>query len=304
MSFSLSASIVVFDSDPELLRRTLESLATAIVDARRAGLLGSARITLVDNGAPAGTMVDEAFAAAPQFSGETGMVWRRIAGQGNIGFGRGHNLAMHDGIISRRTSLGPRLRGDDKGGRVTDADIHLVLNPDALLAADALTLGLAWLRDTPACGMAAPYGAGPDGAPLFLCKRYPDLLTLLLRAAAPAALRQRFARRLARYELRDIVGERGERPAEGVPLASGCCMLLRREALQHANGFDPSYFVYFEDYDLSLRLAHGAGWRIDYLPRMRLVHFGGNAARKSWRHVRLFAAGAIRFFSRHGWKFA
>ena len=48
----------------------------------------------------------------------------------------------------------------------------------------------------------------------------------------------------------------------------------------------------------------GAAWRIDYVPQMRLVHFGGNAARKSWLHVRLFAAGAIRFFNRHGWKLA
>ena len=287
MSFTLSASIVVFDSDPDLLRRTLESLAAAIGEAQRAGLLSSARIVVVDNGAPAGPLIDEVFAPQFRLAEAAAMTWRRIAGQGNVGFGRGHNLALLDA-----------------DGRVAGADIHLVLNPDALLAADALTLGLAWLRDTPACGMAAPNGAGPDGAPLFLCKRYPDVLTLLLRAAAPAALRQRFARRLARYELRDLVGERAEHPAEGVPLASGCCMLLRREALQHANGFDADYFVYFEDYDLSLRLVRGAAWRIDYVPQMRLVHFGGNAARKSWLHVRLFAAGAIRFFNRHGWKLA
>lgn len=287
MSFSLSASIVVFESDPDLLRRTLESLAASIAAARSAGLIADAQVTIVDNGAVPGTIDNDAYVPAPPVADSTGITWRQITGQGNVGFGRGHNLAMH---------------GAD--GEVTDFDFYLVLNPDALLAADALTLGLSWLRDTPACGMAAPNGAGPDGAPLFLCKRYPDMLTLLLRAAAPERFRQRFARRLARYELRDVVGERGERPAQGVPLASGCCMLLRRAALRHAGGFDPAYFVYFEDYDLSLRLARDAAWRIDYLPRMRLVHFGGNAARKSWLHVRLFAAGAIRFFNRHGWKLA
>lgn len=293
MSFALSASIVVFESDSKLLQRTLESLAAAIADAGRAGLLASARITLVDNGAAQASTTDAPYVPPFDLSGETGITtWRRIAGQGNVGFGRGHNLALY-GAGDRR----PDNFGDA-------ADMHLVLNPDALLATDALTLGLRWLRDTPACGMAAPNGEGPDGAPLFLCKRYPDVLTLLLRAAAPAVVRRRFARRLARYELRDVVGERAEHAAEGVPLASGCCMLLRREALQHAQGFDPAYFVYFEDYDLSLRLARSAAWRIDYLPAMRLVHFGGNAAKKSWLHVRLFAAGAIRFFNRHGWKLA
>ena len=290
MSFALSASIVVFDSDPDLLQRTLESLAAAIADAGRAGLLASAQITLVDNGAAQASTTDGPYVPPFDLSGETGITtWRRIAGQGNVGFGRGHNLALY-GVGD------PSFAGD--------SDMVLVLNPDALLATDALTLGLKWLRDTPACGMAAPNGEGPDGAPLFLCKRYPDVLTLLLRATAPAMLKRHFARRLARYELRDIVGDRAEDAVQGVPLASGCCMLLRREAWQHARGFDPAYFVYFEDYDLSLRLARGAAWRIDYLPAMRLVHFGGNAAKKNWLHVRLFAAGAIRFFNRHGWKLA
>jgi GT2 family glycosyltransferase len=283
MSFSLSASIVVFDSDRTLLRRTLESLANAIAHAAAAELVASARITIVDNAAAAGAIVEEAY--LPDFAVPAATTWRRIAGQGNIGFGRGHNLVL-------------------LGSGAASMDMHLALNPDALLAADALTVGLAWMRVTPACGMVAPNGVGPDGAPLFLCKAYPDVLTLLLRAVATAAFRRRFAARLARYELRDKVGAMADRVALGVPLASGCCMLLRREAIRYANGFDPAFFVYFEDYDLSLRLTQGGKWRIDYLPAMRLEHFGGNVARKSWAHVRLFAAGAIRFFNKHGWKFA
>jgi GT2 family glycosyltransferase len=288
MSFSLSASIVVFDSDRALLRRTLEALAAAVTHAASAGLLTTARITIVDNDAAAGAMVDEPY--VPDFAAPAATIattWRRISGQGNVGFGRGHNLVLRDG-----------------NANAAGVDMHVVLNPDALLAVDALTQGLAWMRAAPACGMVAPNAAGPDGAPLFLCKRYPDVLTLLLRAAAPAAIRKRFAGRLARYELRDIVGEAADRAAQSVPLASGCCMLLRREAVRYTNGFDPAFFVYFEDYDMSLRLTQGGTWRIDYLPAMRLVHFGGNAARKSWAHIRLFAAGAIRFFNKHGWKLA
>ena len=61
MSFSLSASIVVFDSDRVLLRRTLESLAAAVTHAANAGLLTTARITIVDNDAAASVMVDETY---------------------------------------------------------------------------------------------------------------------------------------------------------------------------------------------------------------------------------------------------
>jgi N-acetylglucosaminyl-diphospho-decaprenol L-rhamnosyltransferase len=34
---------------------------------------------------------------------------------------------------------------------------------------------------------------------------------------------------------------------------SGCAMIVRREAFERLGGFDPSYFLYYEDADLSLR---------------------------------------------------
>jgi hypothetical protein len=72
--------------------------------------------------------------------------------------------------------------------------------------------------------------------------------------------------------------------------------------LRAAGGFDPRYFMYFEDYDLSLRIA--AQGTVAYEPAMRIVHHGGEAARKGWRHVGWFVRSAWRFFSRHGWKLA
>ena len=296
--FTLSVSIVLFQSDRDLLRQTIDSLAHAICHATEADLLGNVSVTLVDNdgrkgdavttecgpGAAIHAVTTEYDPGVAIHAVTTATMWRRIAGQGNVGFGRGHNLVLLDNPI-----LG---------------DFHLVLNPDALLAVDALTRALEWMRDTPDCALVAPNARDTDDAPLFLAKRYPDALTLFLRAAAPQRLRTAFAQRLARYQLQDVVGTSGERQARDVTLASGCCMLLRREPLAATGGFDPAFFVYFEDYDLSLRIVHGGRWHIDYLPNVKLVHFGGHAARKSVAHIRMFAAGAIRFFNKHGWKLA
>jgi GT2 family glycosyltransferase len=69
--------------------------------------------------------------------------------------------------------------------------------------------------------------------------------------------------------------------------------------LKRLGGFDPRYFLYFEDFDLSLRTPQHA--RIAYVPSVRIVHHGGGAARKGLRHVRLFLTSAIRFFDQHGW---
>jgi hypothetical protein len=60
--------------------------------------------------------------------------------------------------------------------------------------------------------------------------------------------------------------------------------------------------MYFEDYDLSMRMGREAV--VAYVPQARIVHHGGEAARKGWRHVGWFVASAWRFFARHGWKLA
>ena len=285
----LSVSIVLFDSDLGLFRQTVDALALAIRHSTEAGLVSEARIAIIDNDIPEGDRVDQEWDPGVTARALIPLAqWRRISGQGNVGFGRGHNVALLE--------------------RTLASDFHLVLNPDAPLADDALTVALRWMAQAPDSALVAPNARTEDGAPLFLCKRYPDAFTLFLRATAPRFLRQWFAKRLARYELRDVVGANGEKQARDVTLASGCCMVLRTTALDGLDGldamggFDPTFFVYFEDYDLSLRIARGGRWHIDYLPDMKLVHYGGHAAKKSWAHVRMFGAGAIRFFNKHGWK--
>ena len=77
-------------------------------------------------------------------------------------------------------------------------------------------------------------------------------------------------------------------------------MLVRGSAFCAVNGFDESYFLYFEDYDLSRRLQSKG--RLQYLPQMQIVHAGGNAARKGVRHIAMFVRSGIHFFQQHGWQ--
>ena len=122
---------------------------------------------------------------------------------------------------------------------------------------------------------------------------------LFLRGFAPGFLRRRFRAQIERYEMRDAIADRF---VQGIPLASGCFMALRTELFRSLGGFDARYFMYFEDYDLSVRLARKA--TIAYAPAVRIVHRGGEAATKGARHVFWFMRSARQFFSRHGWKIA
>ena len=52
MPASVCASIVVYQSDPALLARTLRSLDEALATAHHAGVVAASMIVLIDNGAP------------------------------------------------------------------------------------------------------------------------------------------------------------------------------------------------------------------------------------------------------------
>jgi GT2 family glycosyltransferase len=270
----LAVSVVVFHPDLDLLRATLQSLAVSAGQAYSRGLLGRADLWLIDNGsdAPAAldAIVSESLAPyADWFAHHT------IRGQGNVGYGSGHDLA-----ISRST-----------------AKWHLVLNPDVVLSPEAVGQGLRFLVSHPGISLLTPHAVDEHGQRQYLCKRYPSALVLALRGFAPASLRRSCRRILDRYEMRELPENQ---VTKGIPIASGCFMLANGEALRRVGGFSSRYFLYFEDFDLSLRLGRVAP--IAYVPQVRIVHTGGEAARKGWAHRRMFIRSAFTFFWRNGWR--
>lgn len=56
-----------------------------------------------------------------------------------------------------------------------------------------------------------------------------------------------------------------------VSAVSGAAFAIRRDLFQQLRGFDDTYFMYFEDTDLSLR-ARLAGYRCLYVPQARVHH--------------------------------
>ena len=77
-------------------------------------------------------------------------------------------------------------------------------------------------------------------------------------------------------------------------------MVVRRDCFEALGGFDPGYFMYWEDADLCAR-ARSLGWDVRVLPCEPFVHFGsgssegtGDADRWAW-----YVDGARRFGRRH-----
>lgn len=269
-SSSLSVSVVVYRPDLERLESTLVSLAIACNALRDEWPALPLQLYLVDNGGL------PHFGAQLASLREQGVDCIVISGHGNVGYGRGHNLAIER----------------------THSRYHLVLNPDIDMDRDALRKAFEFFDTHPQAGLLTPWVGDEAGRQQFLCRRYPTLLDLVVRGFAPASVRRLFSGRLVRYEMRDVINERDI--AWDPPIVSGCFMLFRTSVLKQLTGFDPRYFLYFEDYDLSLR-AHDIT-RVVYTPAVRVLHHGGGAARKGSAHIRMFMASAYRFFNRFGWK--
>jgi GT2 family glycosyltransferase len=270
----LSVSIVLHNSSLEMLQRVLASLHRSAGVALTADSIDQVLVEILDNSSDPAFRARAAAVAASSPQSDFFQVRYRGLTE-NRGFGAGHNIAIAE----------------------LQSNYHLILNPDAELAEDALQLGLASLQEDPGIVLVSPRVQGDDGAQEFLCKRYPSLFVLLLRPFAPRWIRRLFRPRLYRYEMRDVCS--GEREAE-VLLASGCFMLARTAALQAVGGFSDHYFLYFEDFDLSIRL--GSQGRLVFNPAVRIVHHGGYAASKGIQHVRYFIRSGITFFRTHGWR--
>ena len=196
-------------------------------------------------------------------------------GQGNVGYGAGQNLAFQ----SYRS------------------EFHLFMNPDVELDPDALAVGLSYLRENPDVAIVCPSATEGDGSTQYLCKRFPSVLDLFLRGLIPKTASSLFSPRLARYEMHDLSDSQ---PTKGVPIVSGCFMLCRSALIERVGGFDPAYFLYFEDFDLSIRVQ--AEGYLAYLPSMCIKHQGGHSAKKGLKHIIFFCQSGIRFFKNHGVK--
>jgi len=259
----LIISIVTFLPNLTLLEDTLRSLRASLVFCENINY----KISLINNQINGGVEQLKHIVDLLQLDAKI------ISGHGNVGYGRGHNLAIEE-----------------------ESEYHLILNPDVQLEVSALSAAVAFMRANTKCGLLTPAAFSPQGKREYLCKKYPNLMDLLLRGLGQRCLKNIFHKRLSSYEMRE---ETSKQVFWTPPIVSGCFMLFRSSLLKSLGGFDPSYFLYFEDFDLSLRAAKFS--EIAYVPNVIIVHHGGNASRKGLNHIFYFITSAFKFFNRHGW---
>lgn len=193
----------------------------------------------------------------------------------NLGYGRGNSLAL------RYTAGWSRY--------------VLILNSDLVFDGADLKRLMAYLDAYPDVVAVAPQVRYPDGSLQTLCRMLPTPADLIGRQFLSQTNWSRSRDR--RYEFQDWSYDH---PAQ-FPFLSGCFLLARRGALDEIGGFDPRYFLYGEDLDLSRRL-HQLG-RTMFVPAMTILH--DYRSRNGFK-LRLMVHKIVnlaRYFNKWGWFF-
>jgi GT2 family glycosyltransferase len=269
----LVISIVYYDSGLDVLRDTLSSIVVALDHASLCRGDLEATVVVVDNGG----ILNKVKRLVGQVVGTGRYQWMVIGTGGNVGYGAAHNLV----ILNQQS------------------DYHLIINPDVEVVKNAFSEALDYMESHREVGMLSPYSEDPEGHKQYLCKRYPAVLDLFLRGFAPRILKRYFSERMKYYEMRC---ETDQNTLSKEVMASGCFMFVRHSVLDKVRGFSPDFFVYFEDFDLSIRIAEQSS--IAYVPEVQIVHGGGNASKKGLKHILMFAKSAFVFYHIHGWRWA
>lgn len=133
--------------------------------------------------------------------------------------------------------------GNNRGAAELETELLLFLNPDAVLYAEDLERLVAHLDAHPRCAVVGPRVTS-GGQPTYAAGDIPSLLSEV-RPLLPAPLSRLGPRRRI---------EPGTESTGPVGYVEGACFVVRREALEAAGGFDPGYFLYFEELELAQRV--------------------------------------------------
>ena len=171
----------------------------------------------------------------------------------------------------------------------SSGDAILILNPDTVICPGAISTLSTTLFSSPGVGMVGPQLRYPDGTPQPSRRRFPTAWTpvfesTILEEWLPGN------RLVRRYRMLDDP----DHWQPSVDWLVGAAMMVRREVVQQAGGFDESFWLYGEELEWCYRIRRH-GWQIRYVPDAMIIHHEGSSTGQDRLNSRLeFDRGRVR----------
>ncbi|MFH1404940.1 MAG: glycosyltransferase family 2 protein [Patescibacteria group bacterium] len=169
-----------------------------------------------------------------------------IASDSNLGFGGGMNLAME------------RACGK----------YFFVFNPDIALFPGAIEELYRFMEKNLDVGIVGPQLLHPDRSIQNSCYRFANPMTIVYRRVPLLRSIEHAKKSVADY----LMAEWDHGQTRDVDHLLGAAMFIRSQAIKQVGGFDPRFFIYFEDQDLCRRFWEN-NWRVVYHPDASIIHY-------------------------------
>jgi len=240
--------IIVSYNTRDLLKRCLSSLLQ-----ESSGI--NCEIIVIDNGSDKENSAD---VVTSQFPGI-----KLIVSDINVGFGAANNM----------------------GFRIAKGRYIALLNSDAFLHPNALSIAIEKMDANPKIGLGGAKLVGEDGSWQPSARMFPSPLNdfLYLSGLATKYPHSRFFGRA------DRTWAPVEEPTE-VDWVPGAFSIIRREVLEQIGYFDERFFLYYEEVDLCKRIKN-AEYSIWYWPDVIVTHLGGETCKKN-SHLMFSSSGS------------
>lgn len=209
-----------------------------------------------------------------------------IASDQNLGFGRANNL----------------------GCQKAQGKYVFLLNPDTVLVNDAIRILYNQLEANPTYGIVGGnlFTADMEPSPSF-CMVFDDLE----KEKASASLVNIFSNMLSsklKINNKDLLAMEFNFTNNPIKVAYifGADMMLPRKLYNEVNGFDPDFFMYGEEEELTWRITN-KGYQVICIPDAKIIHLDGATTKKqnmfSPRQFRMRLNGTIMYYyKRYGKK--
>ncbi|RJR28787.1 glycosyltransferase family 2 protein [Candidatus Microgenomates bacterium] len=200
-------------------------------------------VIVVDNAS-----VDDSVSAIKKFNAKN-FTLETVVNADNLGFAEGNNIGIN-------YALGKK------------ADYVLLLNNDTLVHKDLLVSMLETMKENNSIAAVSPKIYFAPGFE-FHRKRYKksDKGKVVWSAGGAMDWNNIFGNNIGV----DAVDKGQFEKQCDIDFATGACVLFRAKALREVGFFNPKYFMYFEDTDISTRLVNKK-WKIVYCPKAVLWH--------------------------------
>lgn len=196
----------------------------------------------------------------------------------NLGFGRANNL----------------------GAGHASGEYLFLLNPDTLLVNDAIGILRDYLRQHPQTGVAGGNLYAPDMTPApSFCLAFDDLRHEQRNAGWAHLIGSKVKTKLGIHgRMKEFNFSDREKQ---VAYIFGADMMLPKRVFDEVGGFDPAFFMYAEEEELTWRITQ-RGYRVMSVPQARIIHLEGATTSQthafSERQFRMRMNGTLTYYQK------